>query len=137
MPASPSSSRAEACHDGGAVDWESCATQDPCDEHAPHRRPPPSDDAGRSACRRAARTNGSISSIAASASSGPTSRQQLNGGQVVSVFGNVYEGIDIDPSPGVTADRARGVVEARAGHGVGRAPELVILPREAGGYVLA
>ncbi len=33
--------------------------------------------------------------------------EQLNGGQVVSAFGNVYEGIDIDSSPTVTAERAR------------------------------
>ena len=33
--------------------------------------------------------------------------EQLDGGQVVSAFGNVYEGIDIDTSPAIDADRAR------------------------------
>ena len=62
--------------------------------------------------------------------------EQLNGGQVVSAFGNVYEGIDIDTSPTITAERAREVIEARAGVEIGRAPELVILPRD-GSYLLA
>ena len=62
--------------------------------------------------------------------------EQLNGGQVVSAFGIVYEGIDIDPSPGIDADRAREVVEARAGVEIGRRPELVVFPRDSS-YVLA
>ncbi len=41
--------------------------------------------------------------------------EQLRGGQVVSVFGNVYEGIDVDTSPAIDADRAREIIEARAG----------------------
>ena len=62
--------------------------------------------------------------------------EQLNRGQVVSAFGIVYEGIDIDPSPAIEADRAREVVEARAGVEIGRRPELVVFPRGSS-YVLA
>ena len=63
--------------------------------------------------------------------------EQLNGGQVVSAFGNLYEGIDIDTSP---ADRSRpgaADVEERAGVEIGRAPELVILPAGRRRYLLA
>jgi bacillolysin len=55
--------------------------------------------------------------------------EQLSGGQVVSAFGNVYEGIDVETSPAIEADRAREIIEARAGVQIGRAPELVILPQ--------
>ena len=61
--------------------------------------------------------------------------EQLNRGQVVSAFGNVYEGIDVETSPAIEADQAREIIEARAGVEIGRVPELVILPRE-GGYLL-
>jgi thermolysin len=63
--------------------------------------------------------------------------QQLNGGQIVSLFGNVYEGIDLDPEPAVDAGRAREIVEALAGVAIGRQPELVVLPIDADRYVLA
>jgi bacillolysin len=56
--------------------------------------------------------------------------EQLNGGQVVSVFGDVYDGIDIDTSPAIAAERAREIVEGLAGVEIGRTPELVILPHE-------
>ena len=56
--------------------------------------------------------------------------EQLNRGQVVSAFGNVYEGIDVETSPAIEADRAREIIEARAGVEIGRVPELVILPRD-------
>jgi thermolysin len=62
--------------------------------------------------------------------------QQLNGGQIVSVYGNVYGDIDIDPSPEVAADDARQTVEAIAGVDIGRQPELVVLPRDNGAYAL-
>lgn len=61
--------------------------------------------------------------------------EQLNGGQVVSAFGNVYDGVDVDTSPAIEADRAREIIEARAGVEIGRAPELVILP-QGDSYVL-
>ena len=61
--------------------------------------------------------------------------EQLTRGQVVSAFGNVYEGIDVEISPAIEADRAREIIEARAGVEIGRVPELVILPLE-GDYLL-
>jgi bacillolysin len=61
--------------------------------------------------------------------------EQLAGGQVVSAFGDVYEGVDVDTSPAIEADRARAIIEELAGVEIGRAPELVILPHE-GSYVL-
>ena len=61
--------------------------------------------------------------------------EQLHGGQVVSAFGNVYEGVDVDTSPAIDADRAREIIEERAGVEIGRVPELVILPQGAS-YVL-
>jgi bacillolysin len=64
--------------------------------------------------------------------------QQLNRSQVVSVFGNVYDNIDIDTSPSIGAERAREIVAARAGVdlGPGAEPELVILPRDDDSYTL-
>jgi bacillolysin len=62
--------------------------------------------------------------------------QQLNGGQVVSLYGNVYDDITIDPSPAITAEQARASVEARTGVEIGREPELVVIPRD-GTYTLA
>src|SRR6185503_9037787 len=64
--------------------------------------------------------------------------QQLNGGQVVSLFGTLYDDIDLNPSPTVSPERAREIVGAKAGVELGPAlePELVILPRESGDYTL-
>jgi bacillolysin len=63
--------------------------------------------------------------------------QQLRGGQVISVFGKVYDDIDIDTSPQVEDARAKAIVEARAGVELGSdlSPELVILPKD-GSYLL-
>jgi Zn-dependent metalloprotease len=61
--------------------------------------------------------------------------EQLNRGQMVSAFGNVYEGIDVETTPSIEADVARAAVEARAGVEIGRVPELVILPRGEGADV--
>ncbi len=62
--------------------------------------------------------------------------QQTLGSQVVSVYGNVYDDIDVDPAPAIDAIAARESIEQRAGVEIGRVPELVILPRE-GTYTLA
>jgi bacillolysin len=63
--------------------------------------------------------------------------QQLRGGQVISVFGKVYDDIDIDTSPQIEDARAKAIVEARAGVELGSdlSPELVILPKD-GSYLL-
>jgi bacillolysin len=61
---------------------------------------------------------------------------QLRGGQIVSMFGNVYEDIDIDSAPTLGSDRAREIVTALTGVELGREPELVVLPDAGGPYVL-
>lgn len=65
--------------------------------------------------------------------------RQTNGIETLSLFGTLYEGIGLDPRPGLTPERARELIEALAGAKVGptHKPELVVLPREAGGYALA
>ena len=63
-------------------------------------------------------------------------RQSVRG-QTWSIFGTVHEGITLDPTPDISADTARGVVERDAQVTLGRSrePELVVLPRD-GGYAL-
>jgi thermolysin len=65
--------------------------------------------------------------------------RQTEGERTISVFGTLYEGIDVDPRPTLTADQAVAVVEKLSGADLGpsRVPQLVVLPREEGGYVLA
>ena len=64
--------------------------------------------------------------------------RQLRGGATESVFGTIYEGITLDPSPGIDEDRAREILATRLGRAIDDriAPELVVLPLEAGGYAL-
>jgi bacillolysin len=64
--------------------------------------------------------------------------RQLDRGQLVSLFGNLYEGVAVDTSPAIGAGRAREIIETRAGVELGAAnvPELVILPTERGEYAL-
>jgi thermolysin len=66
--------------------------------------------------------------------------RQLQSGQVVSVFGTVYEGIAIDANPTLDESRALAIVRARSG-AVPRPddrPELTILPDDTTGrYALA
>ena len=64
--------------------------------------------------------------------------RQTDGDRTVSVFGTVYEGIDIDTRPRLTADQAVAAVEKLSGAELGpsRVPQLVVLPREDGGYAL-
>ena len=65
--------------------------------------------------------------------------RQARGGQAVSVFGDLYAGIGLDVEPTLSADDAAGVVAGLTGVTVGPelAPELVVLPKDEGGYVLA
>jgi thermolysin len=65
--------------------------------------------------------------------------RQLQSGLTQSVFGTVYEGIDVDPSPAFDEDGARALLESRLGATTDpRAPpELTVLPLDAGGYALA
>jgi thermolysin len=62
--------------------------------------------------------------------------QQLFGGQIVSLYGNVYSDIDVDPAPVVDGFAARDTVQTISGVEIGRQPELVILPRDDGRYLL-
>ena len=65
--------------------------------------------------------------------------QQEAGGQVVSVFGRLYDDIDLDTTPRIERDAARAIVERRAGTLLGprRQPELVVLPLDDERFVLA
>ena len=65
--------------------------------------------------------------------------RQTNGDLTLSIFGTAYTDIDLDPTPGLSADEAKVIIETLGGAELGptRIPELVVLPRdEAGGYVL-
>jgi len=65
--------------------------------------------------------------------------RQADGGQTVSVFGLVYTGIRIDAEPTLSPLDAAAIVEEMTGAVVGPdlAPELVVLPTDQDGYVLA
>jgi thermolysin len=65
--------------------------------------------------------------------------RQTEGERTVSVFGTLYEGIEVDPQPKLTADQAVAIVEKLSGADLGpsRVPQLVVFPREDGSYVLA
>ena len=65
-------------------------------------------------------------------------RQIDETGVTVSLFGTVYEGIDISTDPAIDADRANAVVAADSGVALGpsRLPRLMILPRDGGTYQL-
>jgi bacillolysin len=67
------------------------------------------------------------------------SRQMDEHGVVLSVFGNLYDDIDISPDPKLDADEARTRIETLAGIAQGEStqPELVVLPLEAGNVRLA
>ena len=65
--------------------------------------------------------------------------RQADGGQTVSVFGMVYTGIRVDPEPALGPQDAAALVRDMTGADIGPAltPELVVLPVDAGAYVLA
>ena len=64
--------------------------------------------------------------------------RQLRDGATESVFGTIYEGINVDPNPSIDEDRARELLGGRLGLTVdaGTPAELVVLPLDAGGYAL-
>jgi len=69
---------------------------------------------------------------------GDSVRQLQSNGLTISAFGTVYDGIDLDPNPAIDADAAARIVQARAGTGLPpQEPELVVLPKDDGRYVLA
>jgi Zn-dependent metalloprotease len=61
---------------------------------------------------------------------------QISGADVVSVFGTLYDGIDIDAVPAFSADRAIERIARLSGQPLGNPPELVVLPQPAGGFAL-
>jgi Zn-dependent metalloprotease len=63
---------------------------------------------------------------------GEIARQTDEKGVTVSIFGTVYEGVDISTRPALSADRVRALVTERTGVALGpdRLPRLTILPRE-------
>jgi thermolysin len=65
--------------------------------------------------------------------------RQADGGQTVSVFGALYAGIRIDAEPTLSPSDVTDIVEEMTGvvPGAELAPELVVLPRDEGGYALA
>jgi Zn-dependent metalloprotease len=63
--------------------------------------------------------------------------RQTARGTTVSVFGTLYNGIDIGTDPALSPEDARGVIARLSGVDLGgRLPELIILPLEGGGYAL-
>lgn len=64
--------------------------------------------------------------------------RQIVGGRTRSVFGVLYEDIDLETTPGVSVEIAQAVIEglARAPMHPGEQPELTVLPLDAGGYAL-
>ena len=69
---------------------------------------------------------------------GGTVARQLDGGSVVSVFGTVYQGLNLDVTPTIGRDVARAALEALGGSLLlpDTDPELVVLPRD-DGFTLA
>jgi thermolysin len=63
---------------------------------------------------------------------------QIDHGLSVSIFGTIYENIDLDVRPALSIDEIKAVLERESGVALGadRIPELVILPDDAGGYRL-
>jgi thermolysin len=64
--------------------------------------------------------------------------RQLQNGSTESVFGTMYDGIDVDPSPAIEADQARSRLAERLGVEIDPSiePELVVLPRDDGSFAL-
>ena len=58
--------------------------------------------------------------------------RQTDGGATLTVFGTLYEGIDVDVTPSLGPRDAERIVERRGGFlfGSEAGPELVVLPRE-------
>src|SRR5262245_6430844 len=64
--------------------------------------------------------------------------RQADRGLTISIFGTLYENIDLDVEPTLSIDDVNAVIERESGTALGpaRTPELVVLPLDAGGYSL-
>ena len=64
--------------------------------------------------------------------------RQMGGGLTRSMFGVVYENIDLETTPTLSVESAQAIIEELAGASMnpGRRPELTVLPLDAGGYAL-
>jgi Zn-dependent metalloprotease len=63
--------------------------------------------------------------------------RQTEQGSTVSIFGSLYEGIDISTTPALSPEDAREAIARLSGVDLGgRLPQLVILPLDGGGYAL-
>jgi bacillolysin len=65
-------------------------------------------------------------------------RQTDEQGVTVSIFGDLYEGLNVTTTPTLGSDRVRELIAARTGVDLpaDRAPRLMILPRETGAFML-
>jgi thermolysin len=65
-------------------------------------------------------------------------RQTDEKGLTVSIFGDLYEGVNVATTPALSGDRVRELITARTGVDLGadRDPPLMILPREGGTFML-
>lgn len=65
--------------------------------------------------------------------------RQMDGALTLTVFGTLYEGIDVDVTPSLGPRDAERIVERRGGvlFGTAAGPELMVLPRDEGDYALA
>jgi len=61
---------------------------------------------------------------------------QVSGAALVSVFGTLYDGIDIDAVPAFGADHAVEIISRLSGQPLGHRPDLVVLPQPGGGFAL-
>jgi bacillolysin len=63
---------------------------------------------------------------------------QISGGDAISVFGTLYDGIDVDATAAFAADHAMKIVERLSGQALGplNPPELGVLPLEDGSFAL-
>jgi bacillolysin len=70
---------------------------------------------------------------------GDVARQFDENGNVVSLFGTLFNGIDVDVTPRYSPQEAKAILEAlyKTPLGASRLPELVVLPTEEGRYALA
>jgi bacillolysin len=63
--------------------------------------------------------------------------RQTDGGITISIFGSLYEDIDIGTTPALTPEAARDAIARLSGVDLGgRLPELMILPLDGGGFAL-